>query len=75
VGGVDTGVNNVGASTSTGGVGVGVGGGALLGVGETGQTPGSVALGGEHVEDGLLLNVLDLRVICQYVPIVTKQRP
>lgn len=63
VGGVDTGVDDVGAGSGAGGAVVDVGGLARGLGGKTGETPrGDGGLGGVGVdgEDGLLLDVLDL---------------
>lgn len=78
VGSVDTRVNDVGAGTGTSGGVVDVRGRALFGVGDTAKTVWGTALGGKGpllnvlldvdggLDDGVLLNVLDLGKILAF---------
>lgn len=70
MGSLNTGVDDVGTDTSTGGTVVGVGGGTSAGVGETGKTPGSTLLDVEGVDLSVLLDVGNLfarSVVC-FIP-------
>lgn len=68
--GVNTGVDNVGAGALTGAVVVGVGGAAGLLAGKTGNAPGSVGLSGVLLDDGVLLNVLNVGVVAEVLELL-----
>lgn len=57
---VNSGVNDIGADTLSGGGVVGVSGGAGLGVGKAGKTPRGTLLHIKSLGPGVLFNVLDL---------------
>ena len=61
---LDTGVDDVDASTLAGRVVVSVRGSTGAGAGDASKTPGSVALLSVDVDDSILLNVLDLKARC-----------
>lgn len=62
VAGIDTGVDNVGASARSSRLIVCVGVGSLVAVGDTSKAPGRAGLGDEAIGRGntIVLNVLDL---------------
>lgn len=63
--GIDARINDISADSLAGAVIVGVSGAARVGVGDAGDAPGSTRLGhgGAGSDDGILLNVLDLRIV------------
>lgn len=63
MGGVDASVNDVGTGALTSAVVVGVGGLTRSLLGDASETPGSTSLGSVSVDgdDGILLNVIDLK--------------
>lgn len=58
--GVDASVNDVRAGASASGVVIGVSGAAGLVVGQAGEAPGGVLLGGGDGDNGVLLDKVDL---------------
>lgn len=67
VAGINTGVKDVRASTGTSAVIEDVAGSTVSTVGDTSQTPGGTGLGGVGLDghDGILLDVVDIRVVTQ----------